>query len=80
MSLRLSKINRPSKNTLTAMTRAVCYKYGVIANQEPYFRDMNVPNPILQKNLREVMEHFLWDWDDFVDQYRVVQTTEEDAL
>ena len=76
----MKEINRPSKNTLTAMTRAVCYKYGVIGHQEPYFRDMNVPNPILQKNLREVMEHFLWDWDDFVDQYRVVQTTEEDAL
>ena len=45
----MKEINRPSKNTLTAMTRAVCYKYGVIAHQEPYFRDMNVPNPILQK-------------------------------
>ena len=31
------------------MTRAVCYKYNVIAHQEAYFADMNVPNPILQK-------------------------------
>ena len=68
----MKEVNRPSKNTLTAMTRAVCYKYDVIAYQEPYFRDMNVPNPILQKNLREVMEHFLWDWEEFVDQYKVV--------
>ena len=45
----MKEVNRPSKNTLTAMTRAVCYKYDVIAYQEPYFRDMNVPNPILQK-------------------------------
>ncbi|MDG1674246.1 MAG: hypothetical protein P8H88_02255 [Flavobacteriales bacterium] len=74
----MKEINRPSKNTLTAMTRAVCYKYGVIAHQEPYFRDMNVPNPILQKNLREVMEHFLWDWEDFVDQYRVVLAPAEE--
>ena len=73
----MKEINRPSKNTLTAMTRAVCYKYGVIAHQEPYFRDMNVPNPILQKNLREVMEHFLWDWEEFVDQYRVVLSPTE---
>lgn len=71
----MKDINRPSKNTLTAMTRAVCYKYGVIACQEPYFRDMNVPNPILQKNLREVMEHFVWDWEEFLDQYKVVKTT-----
>ncbi|MDA0945959.1 MAG: hypothetical protein RLZZ314_1730 [Bacteroidota bacterium] len=75
----MKEINRPSKNTLTAMTRAVCYKYGVIAHQEPYFRDMNVPNPILQKNLREVMEHFLWDWEEFVGQYKVVKTVEEEA-
>ena len=70
----MKDINRPSKNTLTAMTRAVCYKYGVIACQEPYFRDMNVPNPILQKNLREVMEHFVWDWEEFLDQYKVVKS------
>ncbi|MDA0728914.1 MAG: hypothetical protein O3B70_00835 [Bacteroidetes bacterium] len=75
----MKEINRPSKNTLTAMTRAVCYKYGVIAHQEPYFRDMNVPNPILQKNLREVMEHFVWDWGEFVGQYKVVKTMEEEA-
>ena len=74
----MKEINRPSKNTLTAMTRAVCYKYGVIAHQEPYFRDMNVPNPILQKNLRELMEPFLWDWEDFVDQYRVVLAPSEE--
>ncbi|MEC8662489.1 MAG: hypothetical protein VXY03_01290 [Bacteroidota bacterium] len=73
----MKDINRPSKNTLTAMTRAVCYKYDVIAHQEPYFRDMNVPNPILQKNLREVMEHFLWDWEEFVDQYKVVVTSDK---
>ena len=73
----MKEVNRPSKNTLTAMTRAVCYKYDVIAHQEPYFRDMNVPNPILQKNLREVMEHFLWDWEEFVDQYKVVVTSDK---
>ena len=39
---------------------------------------MNVPNPILQKNLREVMEHFLWDWEDFIDQYRVVLAPSEE--
>ena len=68
----MKEVNCPSKITLTGMTRAVCYKYGVIAHQEAYFRDMNVPNPILQQNLREVMEHFLCDWEEFVDQYRVV--------
>ena len=73
----MKEVNRPSKNTLTAMTRAVCYKYDVISHQEPYFRDMNVPNPILQKNLREVMEHFLWDWEEFVDQYKVVVTSDK---
>ena len=75
----MKEINRPSKNTLTAMTRAVCYKYSVIGHQEAYFADMNVPNPILQKNLREVMEHFLWDWEEFTDQYRVVIGAPQEA-
>ena len=31
------------------------------------------------KNLREVMEHFLWDWEEFVDQYRVVIGAPQEA-
>ena len=41
----MKDINRPSKNTLTAMTRAVCYKYDVIAHQEPLLPGHERPQP-----------------------------------
>ena len=75
----MKEINRPSKNTTTAMTRAVIYKYDLIKHQEAYFRDMNVPNPIIQKALRDLMVSFIWDWDEISDNYRVDITSEEKA-
>ena len=67
----MKKVNHPSHNTTTAMTRAVLYKYNLIEKQEDYFKDMNVPNPIIQKCLRDVMVSFIWDWDEISDNYKV---------
>ncbi len=68
----MKQINHPSKNVLTAMTRAVFYKYHLNAYQEPYFRDLNSPNPVLQRELRGLMENFVWDWSALTDSYRIV--------
>ena len=72
----MKKVNHPSHNTTTAMTRAVLYKYNLIEKQEDYFKDMNVPNPIIQKCLRDVMVSFIWDWDEISDNYKVNITKE----
>jgi hypothetical protein len=61
---------------VTAMTRAVFYKYGLIQNQDAYFKDMNVPNPIVMKNLRDVMNHFAWEWDEISDNYNITISEE----
>jgi hypothetical protein len=68
----MKQINRPSKNVGTAMTRAVFYKYHLNQYQNAYFRDMNAPEPNIQRDLKRLMEHFLWDWDAFTESYRVV--------
>ena len=67
----MKQINRPSKNLVTAMTRAIFYKYHLNQLQEPYFRDMNAPEPNIQRELKSLMAHFLWDWDAFTENYRV---------
>ena len=67
----MKQINRPSKNLVTAMTRAIFYKYHLNQFQEPYFRDMNTPEPNIQRELKSLMAHFLWDWDAFTENYRV---------
>ena len=58
------------------MTRAIFYKYHLNQFQAPFFRDMNSPNPTIQRELKELMEHFLWDWPAFNETYRVVSVKE----
>lgn len=73
----MKQVNHPSKNVLRGMTRAVFYKYNLNQHQSPYFRDMNSPDPVLERELQGVMRHFLWDWDAFLDTYRVVNSGTE---
>lgn len=70
----MKQINHPSKSVLRSMTRAVFYKYHLNQHQADYFRDMNQPSPVLERELQEVMRHFLWDWDAFLGTYRVVES------
>lgn len=75
----MKQINHPSKNIVLAMTRAVFYKYHLNQYQAPYFRDMNTPEPNIQRELQKLMSHFLWDWEAFNDSYRVVASKVQSA-
>lgn len=68
----MARINHPSKNVLYSMSKALYHKYQLNNYQEPYFKSMNAPNPLLLKRLDEMMEMFIWDWDNFLDNYKVV--------
>ena len=73
---RMVNSNRPSKKTLSAMARGVYLEYGLNDCQEEYFRSLNVPNPRFLMQMEEVLQHFLWDWTSFQDQYKMqLQTT-----
>lgn len=69
----LSRVNHPSKNTLYAMSRAVFYKYNLNQHQAEYFRNMKTPNPILLKNLDQIMENFIWHWGGLKEKYRITK-------
>lgn len=68
----LSRVNAPSKNTLYSMSKGVFHKYDLNQFQEGYFKSLNTPNPIFLKNLDEVMNYFLWDFEAFAEKYKVV--------
>jgi hypothetical protein len=68
----LSKVNSPSNNTLYSMSKGIFHKYELNQFQEGYFKSLNTPNPIFLKNLDEVMNYFLWDFEAFTDKYKVV--------
>lgn len=65
------KVNYPSKNTHYAMSRAVFFKYGLNDFQKDYFKNLNTPDPILLKNIDEIMEQFLIKWDTLTEKYRI---------
>ena len=68
-----SRLNHPSKNTVYAMSKAVFNKYHLAQYQNEYFKKMDTPNPIFLKRLNEVMEEFIFDWEQIIDDYKVIE-------
>lgn len=66
----MMRSNRPSKKTLSAMSRGIYLGYDLNEAQEEYFRSLNVPNPRFLMQMEEMLHHFLWDWNSFREQYR----------
>ena len=67
-----SRLNYPSKNTLYAMSKTFFEKYALNQYQEPYFKKMKSPNPNILKRLDEIMANFLWDWEGYDKNFKVV--------
>ena len=65
------KINYPSKTTTRAMSLAVFYKYKLNEYQEEYFKNINGPDPILWKNIDDVVDQFVIKWDTITEKYRI---------
>lgn len=68
-----SRLNHPSKNTIYAMSKAVFHKYHLGQYQDEYFKNMDSPNPVFLKRLNEIMEQFLFDWDQIIEEYKIVE-------
>lgn len=66
-----SKVNFPSKKTIYAMSKAVFYKYDLNQYQKPFFKEKNVPDPVLLKHIDEIMDQFLIDWNRFIDKFKI---------
>jgi len=68
-----SRLNHPSKNTVYAMSKAVFHKYHLGQYQDEFFKNKDLPNPLFLKRLNEIMEQFLFNWEQFVDDYKIVE-------
>ncbi len=69
----MERINHPSKNTVYAMSKAVFHKYDLFRFQDPYFRQMKAPNPIILKRLNQLMQFCLWDWAQVLEGWKITQ-------
>ncbi len=67
----LSKVNHPSKNIIYGMSKAVFYKYDLGKFQDEYFAQLNAPNPVFLKRMDQLMENYIWDWNNFFNKYKI---------
>ncbi len=68
----MSKLNFPSKNVVYGMSRAFFHLYNLYTYQTEYFRDLKQPNPIVLKQMDQVMSYFLWDLPAYKKEFKVV--------
>jgi len=64
-------VNHPSKNTLYGMSKAVFHKFHLNDYQESYFKNMRTPNPLFLKRMDDVLNNFLWDWEEFFKRHKL---------
>ena len=68
----ISRVNHPSKNMLYGMSKAMFHKYKLNDYQDDYFKKTACPNPLFLKRMDEVMENFIWSWDEFFKRFKMV--------
>lgn len=68
---RMERLNAPSTNAVYAMTRGLFLEYDLYRFQEPYYREVRAPHPIVSKRIDRLMGYFLWNWREVTEQYRI---------
>lgn len=51
---------------------AIFNKYGLNDCQVEHFQKMNMANPIIIKAMMEITENFIWNWNDILENYKLV--------
>ena len=60
------------ENLGKTIATALFYKYGLNSCQIDHFQKMNQPNPIVIKSINEITSNFVWNWNDFLEKYKMV--------
>ena len=67
----LSDLLRKSDNCVEAMATAVFDKYNINDFQVNLFRRKNEPNPVLFQELKNLISHFIWNWEDYLSKHKI---------
>ncbi len=68
----MARINHPSRNNLSAISRSIFSKYKLNDFQRADYRKAGVPNPQFLQRMDSIMEHFLWNWEEILKHYKIV--------
>jgi hypothetical protein len=67
----IARVNKPSKNILYGMSKALFYKYNLNEFQLEYYKKIQAPNPLFLKRMDDIMQNFVWDWTAFFKKYKL---------
>jgi len=67
----LDDLLRKSDNYVEAMATAMFDKYNINDYQVTLFKRKNEPNPVFFQELKNLMSHFIWNWEDFLSKHKV---------
>jgi hypothetical protein len=69
----MKRLNHPSKNLIYAMPKALFSMYGLNDHQQAYFRGLNSPNPLYLKEMNQMLDHLVWNWDFIKGEVKITQ-------
>ena len=59
------------ENLEKAMAKSIFVKYNLNEYQGDLLKNQNEPNPVLFNELKNLLSHFIWDWDEFLEKCKV---------
>ena len=65
-------ILKKQKDPIETMALAIFDKYGINDCQSELLKRKNEPNPVLFNELKKLLKHFTWNWDEFLEKCKVV--------
>lgn len=68
----IRELFQQNKSLAKSMSLAIFHKYDLNKYQKEHFQKLNTPSPMVMKELTEITELFLWNWDDYLTKYKVV--------
>lgn len=69
----LQEIQGKTKNVVKTISLALFHKFELNDYQDEHYQRLNAPNPVFLKELNEMMELFVWNWEDFLQKYRIAR-------
>ena len=61
-----------NENIISSMAYGIFEKYDINQHQGDLFRKKNKPNPIFFNELKNLLNHFIWNWDDYLAKNKIV--------
>jgi len=67
-----SELMRENEFSINAMAYGIFEKYNINDFQGDLFKRKNKPNPIFYNELKSLLKHFIWNWEDYLEKNKLI--------